>query len=646
MSAAPPAASRLWVANFGGALAALVLLKTGLVFNHIWGTEGAEPAFKTLAKALMFFGVDVLGAALCATLVLAVWWPLRERPRATRHVSLPLQALHGLLAGFSTFCIVTLGGPLNKQFIGISTMMLEDWTPQMAASSADYAEPITFLILGAGMATSVLATWWLLRRETPLVEGRARTWVRRLLVAEAVLTVCLMPFMTAGRLGPRVTSHGLEKSPWVELAWSYARPLVRSAFAGEAARGSEGFRFDLRSPTAKPGDQVRTPFVGITPRKTNVLVVLMESIGDAYIDDAADPMPYYRSLRARPDTVVFGDHYATWSLTTKVLFSFLCSELPYPSYQSISFVNPAIPCVSVTETLDRAGYFTALVTAGDLDFDRKRRFLRHRAFDLVWDAKTLPGSEGAWWGPWGLEDRIAVDGVLEAAQQAGDEPFFIIFNQLAGHHPFIATEAHQKNPSPTRVENYLRSLRVADDVTRDAIEGLEKLGLLEDTLVVVVSDHGEGHGRLAGRNAYQPVVKVPGLMFGPQTKRGGGTISATTSQLDMAPTMLGLLGVDVPCTMKGRDLTQPAQPEIAVFGGRPPKFQIGLADGRWNYILEDGSLDMLFDVREDPEETRNLADQHPELVTTYRRMIESWRYQSADLIENYAARLERSGCRP
>ena len=644
-------AARTWLANFGGALAALVLLKLGLVFNHIWGTEGVEPPLRTLAKSLMFFGADVLGAAIVATVITGVWWPLRGRWGARFWVSLPLQAGHGLLAAFSTFCIVSLGGPLNKQFIGISLLMLENWTPQMAASSADYADSTATGILVIGTLAGGLATTVLLRmdpaaRLREMAFGRLRRWIPRLLVAEAVLTVVLLPFMTAGRLGPRVNSHGLEKSPLVELAWSYARPPIRRLFAGEAAAGNEGFRYDLRSELAAPTDVVRTPLVGVEPRKTNVLVVLMESIGDAYIDDEADPMPYYRSLRERPDSVVFGDHYATWSLTTKVLFSLLCSELPYTSYESISFVNPAIPCVSLTETLRDSGYFTALVTAGDLEFDRKMRFLRHRGIELVWDAKTLPGSEGAWRGPWGLEDRIAMEGVLKAAARAGDKPFFIIFNQLAGHHPFIATEAQANNPSPTRIENYMRSLRVADDVTRGAIEGLAKLGLLEDTLVVVVSDHGEGHGRLAGRNAYQPVVKVPGLMFGPQTRGRGGRIEATTSQLDMAPTLLGLLGLPVPCTMKGRDLTRVSEPRIAIFGGRPPKFQIGLADGRWNYILEDGSLDMLFDVRQDPTEKENLADEHPALTRAFRGRVEAWRHQSAELIENYATKMVEAGCRP
>ena len=636
----------VWLANFGGALAALLLLKLGLVFNHIWGTEGVEPPARTLAKAMMFFGSDVLSAALLATVVLALWWPVRGRRAARFWVSLPLQAGHGLLASFSTFCIVSLGGPLNKQFIGISLMMLENWTPQMAASSSDYADTFAISLLVGGTLAAVVATTLLLRRSDALLGERARRWALRILVAEGVLTMAVVPFMTAGQIGFRVTSHGLEKSPAIELAWSYLRPPLRRAFAGDIGTGNEGFRYDLRSELAPPGAVVTTPFVGITPAKTNVLVVLMESIGDVYVDDDADPMPYYRSLRERPDAVVFGDHYATWSLTTKVFFSLLCSELPYPSYESISFVNPAIPCASITEVLHDDGYFTALVTASDLEFDRKKRFLRHRQLDLVWDAKTLPGAEGAWWGPWGLEDRIAMDGVLEAAQRAGDKPFFIIFNQLAGHHPFIATEEQANNPSPTRVENYMRSLRVADDVTRGAIEGLDKLGLLEDTLVVVVSDHGEGHGRLAGRNAYQPVVKVPGLMFGPQTRGRGGRIEATTSQLDMAPTILGLLGLPVPCTMKGRDLTRVAPPQIAIFGGRPPKFQIGLADGRWNYILEDGTLDMLFDVREDPSETTNLADEHPELTRAYRRRIESWSHQSAELIENYTEKMAAAGCRP
>ena len=644
---AAPSVRRTFALHFFAALLPLALLKTGLVLHRAAQVASIEPPWVSLPKLLLFLGGDITCAAVVAVLAVITAQALRiRRPGWHAAVTAPLHLINGVFAAFSTLCVVELGGPVTKQLIEATFQVISHWTNQMGASSDDYLKPENLALMAfCGLAGPVFVYWGLVRGRNFNPKGSRVRVLVTLLLLEAILTVGVVPFMASGEIGVRMRTDETECTPWGQLVSSYARPVLRRLFASEE-KGALGFKFDLRSSLPDSDKPVSTVLTTAVPKKTNVLIVLMESIGLRYLSDPADPMPYVRHLPDNPDVVTFDSHYATWSLTTQVLFSILCSELPYPSYQSISFVNPSIPCVTLTEHLHDRGYFTALVTAGDLDFDQKKRFLRGRKLDITWDATTMPHSEGAWHGPWGLEDAVSVPNVLEAAKQAGDKPFFIIFNQLAGHHPFIATEAQAKNPKPERYDNYIDSLRVADTVTRDAIEGLRAMGKLEDTLVVVVSDHGEGHGRFAGRNIWEPVVRVPMYLFGPQTKGHGGHLQITTSQLDLGPTLLGLLGVDIPCTMKGRDLTKPAEPRISIYGGRPPHFQIGLTDGHWKYILEDGETDMLFDLNADPDETENIAVKEAAVTANYRHRMEAWRFQSADLIESYAQRMQEAGCQP
>ena len=96
--------------------------------------------------------------------------------------------------------------------------------------------------------------------------------------------------------------------------------------------------------------------------------------------------------------------------------------------------------------------------------------------------------------------------------------------------------------------------------------------------------------------------------------------------------------------MQGRDLTTYGTPRLALFGGRPPKFQLGLVDGRWKFILEDYSEEMLYDLSVDPNEQQNLASRFPDVAASYHERIEQYQAFSENLIENYADILARSSC--
>ena len=636
--------------QFFAALMPLVALKAGLTIHRAVEVWDFESPVVAVSKLLLVLGGDVASAAVLAMLAVGILAATgARRPGAQLALTAPLHLLNGAFAALSTLCVVELGGPVNKQFIDGALEVLSHWSGSMAASSADYFGLGPILVVGASALSGVCVIW--------LGQGRLRGWPRvaeparlrrrvaGVLLAEVVLTLLLVPPLARGELVGRLRTDALEATPWAQLLWSYAHPALREWTTAPAAV-STGFRFDLRSELPDTAVPVTTVLADAVPQRTNVLLILMESIGAPYERDSSNPLPTLRRLADDPDAVTFDAHYATWSLTTQVLFSILCSELPYPSAEASAYTNPNLPCVTLSERLHDAGYHTAFITPGFLNFDRVHQFLSARKFDEIVDADTLPGAQNAWRGAWGVEDALAVPQVLASARAAGDKPFFIVFNQVAGHHPFLATEEQEKHPKADRFENYLDALRVADAATQAAIDGLRDAGLLDKTLVLIVSDHGEGHGRLAGRNVYQPVVQVPFALFGPQTRGHGGHVHVTTSQIDLAPTVLGLLGIAPPCTAKGRDLTRPVERRLSIFGGRPPHFQLGLADGHWKYILEDGDTDMLFDLDRDPDELENLAATTPSVTADYRRRIEAWQFQSADLIENYGTRMAEAACVP
>jgi arylsulfatase A-like enzyme/Flp pilus assembly protein TadD len=187
----------------------------------------------------------------------------------------------------------------------------------------------------------------------------------------------------------------------------------------------------------------------------------------------------------------------------------------------------------------------------------------------------------------------------------------------------------------------------SDELVGRLDQALGRLGLRDDTLLVVTSDHGEGlgeHGEsVHGFFVYQSTLKVPLLFRGPGIP-AGGRITSTVGSIDVMPTVLDLLGVAAPAQprMSGRSLAAvlqggPAPAELPAYAeSLLPLLHYGwsdlrmLRDGRWKYI--QAPRPELYDLAHDPGEERNLADEQAGRAAALRSAL--------------SARLEREKANP
>ncbi len=156
------------------------------------------------------------------------------------------------------------------------------------------------------------------------------------------------------------------------------------------------------------------------------------------------------------------------------------------------------------------------------------------------------------------------------------------------------------------------------------MDRLEKLGLAEDTILVFTSDHGEmfgAHGRRAKNIFYDEAVRVPMLLRWPRKVEGGGRLDACLNTPDIMPTLLGLMGLEIPRGVEGSDLSLRVQgeagfePEEAFMQGMARTAVFG-SGCEWRAIRSkrftfaryraDGS-ELLFDNAADPYQQTNLA---------------------------------------
>jgi choline-sulfatase len=173
------------------------------------------------------------------------------------------------------------------------------------------------------------------------------------------------------------------------------------------------------------------------------------------------------------------------------------------------------------------------------------------------------------------------------------------------------------------------------------LQGLEDRGLKDNTAIVLHSDHGEEffeHGGVGhGHALYDEVIKVPLLAVFPDVIPGGTRIMKQARLVDVAPTVLDLLGIPSDPGFEGvslvsrlRDGSDPAPREGALF---PPHvaYSEALKEGLekkavtaypWKLIYELSSTEeMLFDRSQDPGETRNLAALRPEAAIALEELL-------------------------
>ncbi len=168
-----------------------------------------------------------------------------------------------------------------------------------------------------------------------------------------------------------------------------------------------------------------------------------------------------------------------------------------------------------------------------------------------------------------------------------------------------------------RMAMYYANIAYLDDVIGGVLRGLNELGLDNDTLVVYSSDHGEmlgEHGCWQKSLFYEPSCGVPLLFRGPGVK-AGATCPAPVSQVGLAATLLDACGLPVPAGLDEPSfaplLADPAakwsRPVFAEFalGTRQARYMI--RDGDWKFNLWLNDLPELYNLRDDPQETSNLA---------------------------------------
>jgi arylsulfatase A-like enzyme len=417
---------------------------------------------------------------------------------------------------------------------------------------------------------------------------------------------------------------------------------------GKAEPFTQPFHFDEidESDFRRPGERSERPdpASGVAERPRNVLLIILESTAAEYLSVYGAPYPTTPHLErlAAANGIVYENMYAQAPASWKSLVGLMASTYCRPDWRSIVGDCPDFEVPLLPEVLARHGWRNCFLHAGYWDWRGGEEFLKHRGVQTLVDARHLPSPP---LNSWGTSDRAMFRAALDWIDANQGHPFFVCACTIETHHPYWPGD----NPIDFGVgdeefNRYLNALRTTDENIHWMVEELARRGLRDSTLVAVTADHGESFGqhdeRVHGYGVYEPSVHVPLVLIHPGLAGLARRDRAVRQQIDVPPTLLGLLGVPLPAEWQGRDLLAPAgPPRKAYFYSVADQVVLGLRDGSFKYHFHvDTGLEELFDLSSDPGERMNLAARRPELLRQYKRCVGGFVKFQREFLEQHGGR--------
>ncbi len=238
---------------------------------------------------------------------------------------------------------------------------------------------------------------------------------------------------------------------------------------------------------------------------------------------------------------------------------------------------------------------------------------------------------------WITEEKIQKDREMYGPHSAQETMGYRVFEH-GPDKPHAIGEIKNLDDYKTWIDGYDRGIRYMDHYIGKILAILEEKGVLEDTAIIMSSDHGENQGELGvygdHQNADHITSRVPYIMKWPGV--GPGVYQGIHYQNDIAATVVELAGGEVPKSWDGYSVADEVKNgkenarDYVVVSNNAWSCQRAVRWDNWIMIktyhtgLKPYPEYMLFDLDSDPHELTDLAEEKPELVHKGAYMLEKW----------------------
>ncbi|WP_339733488.1 sulfatase-like hydrolase/transferase [uncultured Pseudomonas sp.] len=316
--------------------------------------------------------------------------------------------------------------------------------------------------------------------------------------------------------------------------------LLRSEVSEPNARFIGSDALDIRREIDNPGQ----------PKRLNVVLVTIESLSAKYLGSFGDSRGLTPNLDAlRKQSLAFSNFFATGTRTDRGLEAITLSIPPTPGRSIVKRIGREAGYASLGQQFAAQGYDSVFLYGGRGYFDNMNAFFGGNGYRIV-DQSSVAEADIAFKNAWGMSDEdlyMQTLKIADADHKAG-KPFFLQLMTTSNHRPYTYPEGRIDIPSGDGREG---AVKYTDYAIGQLIAQARGKPWFKDTLFIFVADHTAGS---AGKEDL-PVANyhIPLFIYAPEQIEPR-EFTDVVSQIDLAPTLLGMLNFDYVSTFFGRNV--------------------------------------------------------------------------------------------
>lgn len=359
-----------------------------------------------------------------------------------------------------------------------------------------------------------------------------------------------------------------------------------------AASIGSGIRRELETPRAlftgsdDPLDIRRQIDNPGQPRQLNIVLVTIESLSARYLGSEGDSRGLTPNLdQLRRESRYFSNFYATGTRTDRGLEALTLSVPPTPGRSIVKRIGHESGFASLGQQLGARGYDSVFVYGGRGYFDNMNAFFAGNGYRIV-DQSSVPEQQISFKNAWGMADEDLYREAISLADNdyATGKPFLLQLMTTSNHRPYTYPQGRIDIPSGDGREG---AVKYTDHAIGQFLASARSKPWFAKTIFVFVADHCAGSAGM--QDLPLANYQIPLFIYAPGVLAAGDD-RQLASQIDLAPTLLGLLNIDYQSTFFGRDLFDPHTrqlPPRALLGNYQ---HLGLFDGENLAILSPQKL--------------------------------------------------------
>ena len=332
----------------------------------------------------------------------------------------------------------------------------------------------------------------------------------------------------------------------VNYAWNFMHAITKHVDANQnlfleysAEKASTLFK-KYRKPLLIR-DSIQPPV--LNTKKPNIIFIIWEGFTAKVVGPlGGDSLITPNFNRYTKEGLLFTNFYANGDRTDKGLVSLLSGYYPQPKKSIIKMPMKSKKLPLLSQSMKIMGYHNSFYYGGDLNFGNMNTYLYNKGIDQIYGSEIFERKD--WNSKWGVHDHILFERIIEDLKLNKKNPFFKTILTLTSHEPYEFPGKYRFGKN-SELDKFKSSMAYTDKVVGDFVAFAKTQDWWENSLIIITADHGHPLPNNENEVFNTPNrFKIPMLWLGGALTNTGTVNDNLGSQVDLAFTLIDLLGAD------------------------------------------------------------------------------------------------------